>query len=525
MIESSDKYSDVEAIEILFKNFTRSVPDTRALLVMDMENDKTIAAYTSEGEEERSLMVASRSIKRILDRLTKQLITGSGPVSFFDTDQNRLIFIKVKTFIFCVVLKIEGSVDNALPYAYLTAEKVCSILEDRAVELDIPLIKIITDEEEQRRIREHFFELRASKGTFTFKLIVIGDENVGKTSLILRHAEDKFKNDYLPTLGVSITTNFVELPIRKTKVNFSTWDFGGQKYFRRVRLSYYAGAQACFVVFDLTNKASFEKVKMWNEERLKFSGDIITILIGNKSDLPEERQVSQQEAIELANKLGVSYFETSALTGANVHDVFNLLAYKLVDQETRKVERNELMELKSELLSMTEDSESEIKFGLIYNRKYFSPILQVFLEIDPNPIVRTLEIAKEYKFNYGLTLITTEISDKNYFSRQLELLKNIEGIIGIYDSRLNKSTDDAKSFAMFMKLLFKESTNKDFTGSIGILCKNELYSDYLNVFDLSQVLGVPSNSDKSIFFYKLSDNYMLEILDNLKMFFTSYNLL
>ncbi|MHA1369214.1 MAG: Rab family GTPase [Promethearchaeota archaeon] len=528
MINSSDKYPPEQALNILFENFAKSVEDTLALIAIDAETEKIIASYMKGGEKTGSFQAISSSIKKILDRLTKELITGSGPVSFFDTDKNRLIFIKIKGVIFCIALTIDGSVDKALPYAYLTAEKLGHITEGRAVELDVPPIKVIRDEEEQRRIREHFYELRSMKGTFSFKLIVIGDEGVGKTSLILRHAENKFKKDYLPTLGVSITSNTVELPLRNSKVLFSTWDFGGQKYFRRVRLSYYAGTQACFIVFDLTDRKSFENILKWDREKQEFAGkDIITVLIGNKNDKADERAVSKEELFKFANEHNFTYFETSALTGANVEDAFNIMAYKLVDRELRKVEKKQLQELKEEIIGIIEERNEDIHFGLVRNKKYFSPILQVFLDIDPEPQIIKNEDYTRYIFNFRLILDIFEINkaEDDKHPEKIEMIKNLAGVIGIYDARRENSTDECMFFVNFLERLYMLSENPKFTGSVGILCNRTKYSDYLRLFNLNDILNQPENSSKSIFIYNLSENYLLEIMDNLKMFFTSFSLL
>jgi small GTP-binding protein len=521
MIDSSKNYSPEEAIQILFTNFSKSVEDTQAIIAMDADKDETIAAYLTQNESEEALKHASSSIRNILDRLTKELITGSGPVSFFDTDVNRLIFIKLKNIILSIALKLNGSVDNALPYAYLTAEKVNNIIEGREVELSIPLIKIITNEEEQKNIREHFFELRSSEGHFQFKIVVIGENAVGKTSLILRHAEHRFKENYLPTLGVSITTNSFELPLRKARVNFSTWDFGGQQYFRRVRLSYYAGAQACLIVFDLTNRSSFDSISKWNEELKKLAGDIPTILVGNKNDLVDERAVSEQEITEFVNQNGFTFFETSALTGANVEDIFNLLAYKLVDSEARKVESAQLDSVKDELVSIVKDHGGNLRFGVIRSKPYFDPILQVFLDLDRNPKMESTEFSKSYEFNFNLNLVTFEVTSREYFYKQIELLKDLDGVLGIIDARRISSPDDLAIYTQFLKLLYR-GAKENYTGSIGILCEKEKYSEMLAVLDISEVLR---NQKKTVFFYNLTDNYMLEIMDNLHMFFESYSLL
>ncbi|NMC04377.1 MAG: GTP-binding protein [Candidatus Lokiarchaeota archaeon] len=525
MIASSKDHSIEAAIKILFTNFVKSVEDTQAIIALDAEKDLIIASQVPEGESEASLKAVSGSIKNVLDRLTKELVTSSGPVSFFDTDHNRLIFIKVKNVVLSVALKIDGSVDTALPYAYLTAEKIRNIIEGRDVELDIPLIKVITDEDEQKMLRDHFFELRSSSGNFSFKIIVIGDQNVGKTSLILRHAENKFKENYLPTLGVSITTNSIDLPLRKAKVNFSIWDFGGQQYFRRVRLSYYAGCQACIIVFDITNKDSFDNITKWDDERKRFAGgEIPTILLGNKSDLAATRVVPEKDILEFANANGFTYFETSALTGSNVPDAFNLLAYKLVDHEAKKVEEKELQTLKEEVKEGILGAGGNLKFGLVKTKSLFDPVLQVFLEMDRSPGLQSTSASKVYSFNFGMSLVSIEISDKEYFYKQIEALKDLDGVFGFIDARRLKDPDEISKFAQFLKLLYQSAKKETFTGSIGILCERERYSDFLSRLDLSSILGAKQNARKSVFFYNLTDNYLLEIMDNLHMLFQALDI-
>jgi small GTP-binding protein len=525
VIASSKDHSIEESIKILFTNFVRSVVDTQVIIALDAEKDAIIASQVQEGESDSSLKAVSGSIKNVLDRLTRELVTSSGPVSFFDTDHNRLIFIKVKNVVLSIALKVDGSVDSALPYAYLTAEKVHNIMEGRVVELDIPLIKVITDEEEQKNLRDHFFELRSSSGNFSFKIIVIGDQNVGKTSLILRHAENKFKENYLPTLGVSITTNSIDLPLRKAKVNFSIWDFGGQAYFRRVRLSYYAGCQACIIVFDITNKDSFDNIMKWDEERRRFAGgEIPTILLANKSDLATKRAVPEKDIVEFANAHGFTYFETSALTGSNVPDAFNLLAYKLVDHEAKKVEEKELQGLKEEVKEGIIGRGGNLKFGLVKTKSLFDPVLQVFLEMDRSPALQSTSIAKTYAFNFGLSLVAIEISEKEYFYKQLEVLKDLDGVFGFIDARKIKVEDDILKFAQFLKLLYQSAKKDAFTGSIGILCDKERYSEFLSKLDLSSVLGASQNVHKSVFFYNLTENYLLEIMDNLRMLFQALDI-
>ena len=116
-------------------------------------------------------------------------------------------------------------------------------------------------------------------------------------------------------------------------MKFAIWDFGGQEYLRRVRQNYYYGAKACFLVFDLTNHKSFKDLAVWEKEKDELTNSVTTIILGNKADLVDKRVVTREEVLEFANSRGYSYLETSALTGSNVNDAFNLIAYKVIESE------------------------------------------------------------------------------------------------------------------------------------------------------------------------------------------------
>jgi len=176
---------------------------------------------------------------------------------------------------------------------------------------------------------------------FNFKVVVVGDAAVGKTTLIRRHAKGKFEFDVLPTIGVDITSKYYKLP-GEMLVMLSMWDIAGQELFTTVRHIYYKGAAAAMLVFDLTRPESFWKVKTWYADvRDNLHEKVPTILMGNKKDLGAHRAVMESEAKDLAEGYGFKYFETSALTGENVDRAFYTLigqiivAKKLVSAVTR----------------------------------------------------------------------------------------------------------------------------------------------------------------------------------------------
>jgi Ras-related protein Rab-11A len=162
---------------------------------------------------------------------------------------------------------------------------------------------------------------------YTYKVVVLGDPAVGKTSLVRRHAKGKFGFDSKPTLGVDITTKHYKLE-GGLILSLSVWDVAGQEFSSSMRHQYYQGASAGMLVFDLTRPESFLHAKMWYVDlRDNLQQRVPVVLIGNKKDLPDQRAVTGGEAIDLADGYGFKYIETSAMTGENVDRAFyNLVA-------------------------------------------------------------------------------------------------------------------------------------------------------------------------------------------------------
>ncbi|WP_287586719.1 Rab family GTPase [Candidatus Borrarchaeum sp.] len=159
---------------------------------------------------------------------------------------------------------------------------------------------------------------------FIFKVIVVGDAAVGKTSLMFRFVHGSFQRDYKMTIGVNFATKMVTLD-GGTKVKLSIWDTAGQERFHFLLPSYYDGSSGGLVVFDVTRRESFTNLAKWVEQVRGKTGNIPLLIIGNKADLEDLRAVTQEEAKQFAQQNGVVYTETSAKTGENVNDVFAAL--------------------------------------------------------------------------------------------------------------------------------------------------------------------------------------------------------
>jgi Ras-related protein Rab-1A len=163
---------------------------------------------------------------------------------------------------------------------------------------------------------------------YLFKLLIIGDSGVGKSSLMNRFSDNIFNETFINTIGVDFKIRTINMDGKVIKLQI--WDTAGQERFRTIVSSYYRGAHGIMVVFDITNKESFENIPMWCEEIKKYaSGSVKKILIGNKSDFESRRQIAYSEAKELADSLSMDYIETSAKTALNVEKAFYDLAILL----------------------------------------------------------------------------------------------------------------------------------------------------------------------------------------------------
>ncbi len=163
-----------------------------------------------------------------------------------------------------------------------------------------------------------------------FKIIVIGDPAVGKTSLLTNFCGEKFNYEYIPTVGVNITKEPVTIKDdmgKDTKINLMIWDIAGQPQFYMLHRPYFNGADGMMLVYDLTRSSSFSNINNWFSTAVKYGlSGIPRLLIGNKIDLNEERKIILPMAEHLSEKIDAPFFETSALTGKNVKLIFEKMA-------------------------------------------------------------------------------------------------------------------------------------------------------------------------------------------------------
>lgn len=179
-----------------------------------------------------------------------------------------------------------------------------------------------------------------------FKLVFLGEQSVGKTSLITRFMYDSFDNTYQATIGIDFLSKTMYLEDRTVRLQL--WDTAGQERFRSLIPSYIRDSTVAVVVFDITNANSFQQVNKWIEDvRAERGTDVIIMLVGNKTDLQDKRQVSMEEGERKAQELNVMFIETSAKAGYNVKQLFRRVAAALPGMEnTQEKPTNDLIEVK-----------------------------------------------------------------------------------------------------------------------------------------------------------------------------------
>ncbi|XP_027846835.1 ras-related protein Rab-37 isoform X1 [Aphis gossypii] len=168
-----------------------------------------------------------------------------------------------------------------------------------------------------------------------FKVMVLGDSGVGKTCLLVRFRDDMFLGgNYISTVGVDFRNKIIS--VDDSKVKLQIWDTAGQERFRSVTHAYYRDAHALLLLYDVTNKVSFDNTRAWLSEIRDYANDqVVIMLIGNKADCSlNDRMVKREDGEQLAKEYSVTFMETSAKSGFNVEIAFMAVARELLFRKT-----------------------------------------------------------------------------------------------------------------------------------------------------------------------------------------------
>ncbi|KAM6937528.1 ras-related protein Rab-8B [Xenentodon cancila] len=174
---------------------------------------------------------------------------------------------------------------------------------------------------------------------YLFKLLLIGDSGVGKTCLLFRFSEDSFNTTFISTIGIDFKIRTIELDGKRVKLQI--WDTAGQERFRTITTAYYRGAMGIMLVYDICNEKSFDNIKNWirNIEE-HASSDVEKMILGNKCDMTDRRQVSKDRGEKLAIDYGVKFMETSAKTSLNVEEAFYTMGRDILHNLNSKTTDN-----------------------------------------------------------------------------------------------------------------------------------------------------------------------------------------
>ncbi len=363
-----------ENLSLLLENFIKSQKNLEIAFIYSRQGI-LISKYgrlnlrsNNEAKIEESYGAISELVETIIKKINMEYKIGHFGSGTFEAPKYQIIFLEAgpEAILLCT---FDRSIDlsQLFPLAYLIAEKIAALLEDsfdfKFNSLNIPDITFHEDyslelEEKPIESLKPFFDRvylkyhikQEKKQKKIFKLILLGGAAVGKTTLISSFLEKKQTRDYRPTLALSISSQkFYVQGFKEDIISFLIYDIAGQAFFRHLRHEYYRGANCVFIVYDITRKETLDDaINFWYEDAREKLEDIPFVLIGNKIDLEEKREISKKEGLEMAERIGSFFIETSALKNINVQDIFKIIGIRLYLDNILKTS-----EFKTDLIATT----------------------------------------------------------------------------------------------------------------------------------------------------------------------------
>ena len=166
----------------------------------------------------------------------------------------------------------------------------------------------------------------------TLKLLVVGDSSVGKTNFVMRLINNEFSKNYMTTSGIDLKTTDIE--IKNKKIHIQLWDTAGQEKYKAITKNLFLKVMGALIIYDITNEASYNNLKSWVKLIKEECGKHMQLIIlGNKSDLNDERKISKDEAINYAKEQKIDYIETSSKTGENVKKAVTMICESILENK------------------------------------------------------------------------------------------------------------------------------------------------------------------------------------------------
>jgi small GTP-binding protein len=319
---------DREKLQTLIEWMFQSVGDDLMAVVIVDRDGLVMASLLKDNLDEDLLGGMASLVEPVLRRVATEFKSGNFGTGAFDTEQYRLVFCEAgPDAIVVVAAQILASLDNLFPYLYLFTEKIIRIFDGRPVS---PVIPDFSHETQVLHGSEEIRRIAIEDGSYVLKTLLTGDGGVGKTTLVSQFVQGSFDDDYKSTIGVSIMKKAVNFDQWDVEVRLTIFDLAGQAQFARVRKTYFAGAKAAFIIYDVTRPETFESVKKWHQECVDVDPEILFLLIANKIDKVDQRQITEAQGKALAHELSIGYLETSALDKDIVDEAFRTLAFLFI---------------------------------------------------------------------------------------------------------------------------------------------------------------------------------------------------
>ena len=497
----------------ILNNFLERFSQIDAIIVSDLEG------FVIAGEKRKDIdsdieivSFLTTLINPVLERIRNEFSFKKFGTAAFDTDEHRLMFITIDDErILSLVFNSMASVEKVAPYTYFLAEKVAQILTmqgDELIQLDIP--DFDSEAERHEKHKESIIQSELDEYVnYAFKFVIIGNHEVGKTSLIRQFVEKKFSDDYRATIGLNIFAH--NFDFQGNEISAQLWDLGAQQYFKRFRRIYYDGAKAAFIVFDITNRESFEKVKDWYEElnQLIDEKNIPIVIVGNKDDLAAQRIISTNEGEALAKSFshpGLSYIETSALTGNHVKDAFELIAYHYIVKSKKEI-KDQIQESLTEAIISTLKELIILELTFITENFTWNPGFHTIINIEKLgefSKLKDLPNEKLYPYKNGLIISSFTYEEFN--------LSNSDGVFIIFDAR-NKEHIDPKWKDVLIQVIQKVRKKRAVIVGLRV-------SDDKNWSQLMEEFVIDKDLEEkvvSVLFLKIGPDYREKIYDHLKL--------
>ena len=356
-----------ESISQVLKNFISSREDVEIAFLYSRQGF-LITKYgklklddiADERARDQQYCVISEIIEELLSKISLEYQIGQFGTGSFETKNKQIVYLEAgpEGILLCVC-NPDIDLNKFFPIAYLVVEKIAQILEGSfdpeynsleipdlnisdnfSLELNHHAIDSSTSMDSKFKLIHHISSDKPRR--HAFKLIVLGSAEVGKTTLVNSFLQKKQVSDYRPTLGISISTQpYYIQGFENELIKFLIYDLAGQEYFKLIRHKYYTGAKCVFVVYDITRRKTFnEAIDFWYKDARQELGEIPFVLIGNKIDLEEQRQVSKEEGMRKAEELSSFFIETSALNNINIQDTFKLIGIGLFFKAFDKIKED-----------------------------------------------------------------------------------------------------------------------------------------------------------------------------------------